>query len=327
MNTWREHLRYDPLPPLLAAENEALRYFTRRDLLDEEVAPGESLWQLPQVEKILRKQLSDGAWRYPGGGKAHLRSAEDYNQLETYRNLAILVEKYGLHQRHPAIARAAEFVFSRQTDEGDFRGIYGTQYTPNYSAAIMELLIKAGYADDPRIAKGLCWLLAMRQHDGGWAIPLSTMNARWDVETLGAATVQPDRTKPFSHLCTGVVLRAFAAHPVYRRSGEAGAAGSLLAARLFLPDAYPGRGTIKFWTSFCFPFWFTDLLSALDSLTLLGFTCTDPQVNKAWAWFVTHQEESGSWNLYILHGASDKETGLWAAFAICRVGKRLQSAY
>ena len=46
------------------------------------------------------------------------------------------------------LEKAAEFLFQRQTTEGDFRGIYGTQYSPNYSAAIMELLIKSGYSDD-----------------------------------------------------------------------------------------------------------------------------------------------------------------------------------
>jgi len=39
-----------------------------------------------------------------------------------------------------------------------------------------------------------------------------------------AETLQPDKTKPFSHLVTGVVLRAFAAHPMYRQLDEAKAA-------------------------------------------------------------------------------------------------------
>jgi hypothetical protein len=36
------------------------------------------------------------------------------------------------------------------------------QYTPNYSAAIMELLIKAGYSTDVRTEKGFQWLLSIR---------------------------------------------------------------------------------------------------------------------------------------------------------------------
>jgi hypothetical protein len=62
--------------------------------------------------------------------------------------------------------QAAEYLFSHQTNEGDFRGIYGTQYSPNYSAAIMEFLIKAGYARDERIAQGFQWLLHIRSVTG-----------------------------------------------------------------------------------------------------------------------------------------------------------------
>lgn len=54
-----------------------------------------------------------------------------------------------------------------KTAAGDLRGIYGSQYSPNYTAAILELLIGAGLGDDPRVRRALEWLLAMRQADGG----------------------------------------------------------------------------------------------------------------------------------------------------------------
>ena len=124
------------------------------------------------------KQQADGLWKYSCGGRQHLRS----------------------------------------TEEGDFRGIYGMQYTPNYSAAIMELLIKAGYSTDVRTEKGFQWLLSIRQKDGGWAIPLRAVGKKFDLETMQSELIQPDKTKPFSHLVTGIVLRAFTAHPEYRKS-------------------------------------------------------------------------------------------------------------
>ena len=123
---------------------------------------------------MLGKQSPDGSWRYPGGKRA-IRSQENYDQLETFRQLGILVEKFGLTRQHSSVERAATYLLSFQTDEGDLRGIYGNQYATTYVGAILELLIKAGYADDPRIAKALAWLLAMRQHDGGWAIPVRTV--------------------------------------------------------------------------------------------------------------------------------------------------------
>ena len=323
MDNWRKQLKFDPLPPILSSENDALFYFTQRDLLDEKVEPVQSLWHLREVERILDKQLDDGAWKYPGGGKEHSRATEDYNQLETFRILGQLVEKCGLNKKHPAIKRAANYLFSRQTEEGDFRGIYGNQYTPNYSAAIMELLIKAGYDKDPRIKRGFRWLMSIRQSDGGWAIPLSTVGARWDVETMGGDTVEPDLSKPFSHMVTGVVLRAFAAHEEYRKSKEAMVAGKLLASRFFRKDTYPGRQTADFWTRFSYPFWFTDLLSALDSLSLMGFARDDSQVKKALEWFIAKQQENGVWQLSLLRGGTDRDLGLWVSQAICRVFKRL----
>jgi hypothetical protein len=96
----------------------------------------------------------------------------------------------------------------------------------------MELLIKAGYDSDPRIEIGFEWLLSIRQNNEGWAIPLRTVGAKY-ADTLSADTVKPDLTKQFSHLVTGVVLRAFAASKKYSKSQEAVTAGRLLASRFF----------------------------------------------------------------------------------------------
>jgi hypothetical protein len=305
----------------MASKNLAIRYFARRDLLEEEVEKIENLWQLPEVKKLLGRQLANGAWKYPGGGKAHLRATEDYNQIETYRVLGELVEKYAMDKRHPAIEKAAEYLFSCQTEEGDFRGIYGTQYTPNYSAAIMELLIKAGNGADSRIEKGFKWLLSIRQNDGGWAIPLRTATNKFNTGILKAAILKPNTLKPFSHLVTGVVLRAFAAHDKYRRIEAARAAGELLASRFFEKDAYPDRQSVDFWLKFSYPFWFTDLLSSLDSLSLMGFTVDNPQIAKAFEWFTARQQENGAWKLTLLRN-KDKDLSLWLSLAICRVFKR-----
>jgi hypothetical protein len=97
----------------------------------------------------------------------------------------------------------------------------------------MELLIKAGYGDDPRIERAFRWLLSIRQTDGGWTIPFLTTGMSWDEGVRAPAPIPPDRSKPFSHLATGAVLRAFADHPAWRQSPAAIQAGALLATRLF----------------------------------------------------------------------------------------------
>ena len=319
-DNWKTRLTFNPLSHLLASPNKAIVYFTQRDLLNEDVGLIESLWELPPVVKLLRKQQENGAWKYPGG-KPDIRSQQHYNKMETYRNLGELVEKYGFTRIHPAIKKAADFLFQFQTNEGDFRGIYGTQYTPNYTASIMEPLIKAGYSNDPRIEKGFNWLLSCRQSDGGWAIPLRTVGAKFDHSTLKSETIKPDISKPSSHLVTGCVLRAFAAHPNYRTRKEAKVAGELLASRFFKRDKYSDRQDISFWTKFSYPFWFTDLLSALDSLSFLNFTPENPQIKNGLNWLTERQEETGGWSLSLLR-AKDKDLPLWIGLAICKVFKR-----
>lgn len=252
-----------------------------------------------------------------------MRSSEDYDQLETYRILGELVEKYGLNRDHPAIQSAADYLFSHQSEEGDFRGIYGNQYTPNYSAAIMELLIKAGYGSDSRIEKGFHWLRSNRQQDGGWAIPLRTVGRKFDPKTLHVEPIHQDRSKPFSHLVTGVVLRAFAAHPDHRTSSEARASGRLLAPRFFEADKYPDRRAPSFWTTFSYPFWFTDLLSSLDSLSLIGADKNDVQIRRALGWFLARQQQSGLWKLPLLRMTREEDRDSWISLVTCRVFKRL----
>ncbi len=318
---WARPLRHNPLPALTASANPCLAYAVRRDLLDDDPGPARNLWALPEAQRLLRRQLPDGSWPYPGGGVPRYREFEDYAQIETYRTLGILVEKFAATRQLPALEHAAEFMFSRQTAAGDFRGIYGRQYTPNYTAGTLELLVKAGYARDARVGRAFAWLLSIRQEDGGWAIPMLTRRGRWDQPSLSQPALAPDRSRPASHMVTGVVLRAFAAHPRYRRSTAARQAAGLLADRLFSRDKYPGRDAPSFWFGFGFPFWFTDLLSALDSLTRVGPDLDHPRIAEACAWFAGQQSADGTWRLHATRG-SDPDTALWISLAICRVFRR-----
>ncbi len=228
-NYLKEHLKFSPVTPLVLSDNKAITYFAMRDILDEDPVNIELLWGLQATILILNKQQEDGSWKYARANE-EIRSQTNYNQLETYRILRVLVEKYGLNNTNNAISKACEFLFSFQTEEGDFRGIYGNEYTPNYSAGILEMLIKAGYGKDDRVDLGINWLLSMRQNDGGWAIPFRTTKHKIsDAMCEKDGPIKNDLIKPSSHLVTGIVLRAFAAHNHYRKSNEirkAGATGS-----------------------------------------------------------------------------------------------------
>lgn len=319
MARWQDQFKYDPVKPLLDSNNEAIICFTHRDLLDKSVEPIGTLWDLKIPSQILRRQQADGSWKYPGKNKPWYTT--DYDQLETYRQLGFLVQMFGFNKSHPSIVKTAEYFFSKQSDKGDFRGIYAAQYSPNYTAAIAELLILAGYAEDPRVKKVFDWLLSFRQGDGGWALPLRTKGHNLGV-ILHNDIINPDYSKPFSHLVTGIVLRAFAAHPVFVDSSEAKVAGELLASRFFQKDAYTDLKSPKSWQTFSYPFWNTDLISSLHILSELGFDNDHPQIQKAVKWLLDHQHESGLLDIHRNHDRyHDQE--LWLTLAFCRSMKNL----
>lgn len=322
MPSWRQVFTYDPIPALLDSGDEAIAYFTRRDLLDSPAGDPHSLWVLPLADKIVRRQRSDGSWKYPGGNNA-LRSPENYDQIETFRNLGYLVEIFGFSISHPSVVSAVDFLFSFQTAEGDIRGILGNQYAPYYTAAMVELFLKAGLIDDPRVERVFEWLRHIRQEDGGWAIPLRTQGRKLDLIALRAATLEPDTSKPFSWLVTGVVLRAYAAHPLHKDSTEAHVAAQLVLNRFFLRDTYPDRGRPDYWLRFTYPFWFTDLISATDSITRLGFTRENAHIEEAVDWFIAHQDPDGLWRLKTLKNDSRFRNDLWVSLSIGRIVKRL----
>ena len=251
---------------------------------------------------------------------------ENFNQYETFKKFGSLIEKYGFNKNHPAIRKAADYFFSVQSPEGDFRGIYDKQYSPNYTAGITELLIKAGYISDPRIKNVFTWLLSIRQTDGGWALPYRTQNYKNDVTYNYSTTIQPDKSKPSSPMVTGVVLRAFAAHPKYKKLKEAKLAGKILISNFFKREPYPDRSGREYWERFVFPFCYTDFISALDSLSLLDFSIQEPQIKKVLKYFVEKQQENGLWEFRVTAGDKDA-TQLWLALALGRIFKRFYNQH
>ena len=319
---WIQWLPINPLTGLLAWDNPALAYFVQRDLMGEAVPPAEKLWGIPVAARLFLKQQEDGSWRYPG--KSYDSTAgTNYDLLETFRSLRVLVEMYGFDRRHPALQKASDYIFSCQTAEGDVRGILGNQYMPYYHGAILELLIKAGYAEDTRVIRGLEWLLAMRQTDGGWIVPVQAVPSKERTRDLWPGrAIPPDRSRPFSHLATGMVLRAFAAHPVYRRHPDALAAASLLKGRFFLADKYHDRQAPAYWLKFQYPFWWANLLTGLDTLARMGFQAADEDVRRGLNWFAANQGPDGLWEHGYGAGKGAHALRLWVALAVGRVFRR-----
>jgi hypothetical protein len=330
MNAWRSQLVYDPLEPLLSCGKAAIIFHTRRDLLGVETEPVEHLWQLPESIKILKKQLPDGSWPHQG---VHQHPAINVHLIETWRWFRHLVEMYAFNRDHPQAQSAAEYLFACQSEQGDFRGILANQYATYYTGAILAVLIQAGYAHDARVEKCFQWLLGMRQTDQGWSIPMIThkldRQTQYHLSSEYAEPLEPNRSKPFSHNATGMILRAFAVHPDYCTSQAALIAGNLLKTRFFQEDAYTSYQSADYWVRFEYPFWWNNLLSAMDSLSRMGYNKTDAQIKLGLDWFRDHQESNGLWKVsYMNPKEVEKETSkvkemkLWISLAICRVFKQ-----
>jgi len=305
------------LPGLLGFEDPALVHLTQRDLLGEEIGDHSSLLNLPKVKRILNQQEEEGFWPYPGN-RRNAHPTENYHILQTYRMLGVLIDQYALDRSIPQVARAAEYLFAHQTSEGDIRGIFGSQYAPHYTAGLIELLIKAGYQDETRIDRAMTWFKAMRGEDGGWAWPLRTTGVDY-ADAIGMDNpVQPDLSKPFSHVLTGFVIRVYAVHPRYRADPIAHRAGVLLKGRFLKADKYPDRRGAAYWLKFQYPFWWGNLLTALDSLSKLGFSIHDHQVAEGISWFLENQEENGFWPTGYGSGKGAPRNQAWVALAVCR---------
>jgi hypothetical protein len=177
---------------------------------------------------------------------------------------------------------------------------------------------------DPRIEKAFRWLLSLRQEDGGWAIAMRTHGMSYREATELTEPLLAVSSKPFSHLITGVVLRAFAAHPQHRQSRAARDAGRLLASRFFQADKYVDRRSKAYWERVSYPFWFTDIVSALDSLSQLGFHSEDPAIENALDRLRDLQLQDGLFQLKLLR-AKDNATKFWVCLAICRIFQRFFS--
>ena len=193
---------------------------------------------------------------------------------------------------------------------------------------MLALLIKTGYESDPRVQKGFDWLLSMRQDDGGCTIPILIYNfdqaTKYMLTSQYAEPVETDKSKPFSHNWTDMVLRAFAAHPIYRHSKEARQAADLLKSSFFMPDAYPSNGDARYWVRFLF--WWPNIITALDSLSLMGYSKDDVDVKKGLNWLVENQLSTGLWRLDYSKGAKEKEgvssEQLWLALRVAKIFKR-----
>jgi hypothetical protein len=312
---------------LLARGNLPILYSLKKDILEVPVEREHKNLQKFAVRiRILRRQKPDGTWcKRKFERQPHWERT--YCIVETLRS-SFRLYNYGCTYEDESIQKAIKFLFSTQSKEGDFRGAYLNEYAPTYHALTLELLCLYGFDKDQRTQKGYRWLINNRQDDGGWVIPYRTIKkdkikSKYNIEAqLKQDPVKADKSQPFSHLVTGMVLRALAASPTWRYSKEAREAGELLLSRFFKPDKYEDRYLASFWEEITYPFWATDILSSLDSLSLIGFDINHEKIRQGLRWIQRKQNKEGYWEAGL--SKSSIEDHLWVTLAVLKVLKRFR---
>lgn len=310
---------------LLARGNLPILYWLKKDILE---VPTEreyrNLQKFAARIRILKAQRPEGAWsRRKFDGQP--RWEKSFYIVETLRS-ALRLYNYGCSREEEEIKKAVKFLFSIQSREGDFRGAYLNEYAPTYHALTLEILCLYGLDKDKRVQKGFRWIIRNKQNEGGWVIPYRTIDrkelkSRYNVEAQSKLKpVKPDKTQAFSHLVTGMVLRAFAASRTWRKSKEAWKAGELLLTRFFKADKYEDRRFSSFWGEISYPFWATDILSSLDSLSIIGFDVKDRKIQQGLRWLQRKQNKNGYWEAGT--SKSSLEDRLWITLSVLRVLKR-----
>jgi len=310
---------------LLARGNLPILYWSKKDILnvpvDREI---KNLQKFAARLRIMKSQHPNGGWcnkKFEG----HPKWEKSYYIIDTLRNIFQLYN-YGCSQEEEGIRKAVDFLYSTQTSEGDFRGAYLNEYSPTYHALILEILCLLGYYDDKRVQNGFRWLMRHKQDGGGWVIPYRTISKeeqkkRYNNKSkLGIKPIVSDKMQPFSHLVTGMVLRAMAASPNWRKKKEASKVGELLMTRFFKADKYEDRHGAHFWKELTSPFWATDILSCLDSLAQIGFKPDHKGVKPALNWILKKQNSNGYWEFRSKNYSI--EDHLWITLAILRIMKR-----
>jgi hypothetical protein len=284
---WRARLGRDPVPILLREGSRALVARVRRDLIDDDEAPGaDEVLTYPEVKAFLRKQDKSGAFPAKPPEKT-LGPARFSRAVAAIRALERMAD-FGLGPSEAPVAQTAEMLLASQAPDGGIGALALGETPESRSRAValhfqgwaLAALCRAGFDTDARIERGFKFLLANRQADGGWA---------WrGVRTDSAA-------RPSSHLVTGMALRAFASSPSRRTSREARRAAELLATRFLQPDRYPDRKAPSYWEQIGEPRFWTDVLDALDGVTAVGLGKENSGVRTAEAYVRGRQNADGLW--------------------------------
>jgi hypothetical protein len=325
-------------PPLLLADpSPCLRFLVLRDLFgraadDPELAELSALRETdPLAAEILALQAPDGSWR--PGAMAIGRAGGSYTLMTA---LALTRLGYlGFDASLPAVARAAEWLFTHQREDGswplgeDIALTDGSSEQPTkerYSMIPLQTafplrgLAMCGYATDPRAGRAYEWLLAQRLPDGAWPTGIAAgvygyvagyrrlAHSRWGCRSnttgvLICLALHPERR-------TSEAARQALDHLLGRETRDAYALGHEVAR---LTGAEAARGFITYFARF-------DLALLLDLCGRVGASREDPRLADLLEFVLGLQGEYGLWEY-----RSRPQISRWLTFDLMRSMARLDA--
>jgi hypothetical protein len=307
MSSWKSMLKGDPTEWLLEKDNPPVRYFTLTDILerpenDPEVrdAKRENM-KTGVVSKILADQRNGGYWETP-------ESFYTAKYKGTVWQLIVLAE-LGAEGKNEHIKKACEFILknSQDRESGGFSefgsetgGGSHDRVLPCLTGNMVWSLIRFGYLEDPRVQRGISWLVTYQRSDDGAEEELRG----WPYERQGHPHCWGYTRTRHIHTChMGVVkaLKALAEISPDRRSKDVENTIERLAEYMLKHHIYRrshnlNRISNPNWLKFGFPYLGqTDILEVLEILTKLGHN--DERMQEAVDLVLSKQDEQGRWKL------------------------------
>ncbi|UCD43767.1 MAG: hypothetical protein JSV27_06320 [Candidatus Bathyarchaeota archaeon] len=318
-------------PLLLSDPSPSLRLLVLRELLhreedDPEVDELRDIREEDQlVSGLLELQQGDGSWSSTG-----LDASQALGEVHSTSQALIRLGYIGLDHDHPAVQRGAEFLFSKQMEDGaweiprrggDLGETEGYSMIPLQTAIPLRALGSCGYAPDPRVEKAYEWLLAQRLEDGAWPTGISSGNYGY---VAGYRRLAHSRWGCRSN--TTGALSCLALHPDHRNGPEATRALDLLLGRETREKHAIGydvartigveraRGFLTYYARF-------DLAQVLDLCWRIGASKEDGRIADIIEFMMEQQGDYGLWEY-----AAYPQASRWVTFDLLRSLSRLEES-
>jgi hypothetical protein len=293
------------IPLLLADPSACLRRLVLRELLKDpidnpEVLELDSLCEEDTlVAGLFKSQSPDGSWK-----AGDLPGTQPRSKYFVTSQVLLRLGYLGFSSSHPAVQRAAEYLFSFQAVDGSWplpeRGEAteenkGYSMIPLQTALPLRSLALCGYAQDKRAERAYDWLLAQRLPDGAWPTGIAAGNygfvggyrrlahSRWGCRSNTTGALSCLALHPA--LCHGVEARQALDLLLGRETREIASIGFEIAR---LVGAEETRGFITYFARF-------DLAQVLALCWRVGATQDDARVVNMVDFVKKQQGSYGLW--------------------------------